>query len=60
LPNAFAAYQKIGFKGIEDEKVKNGIIFIPLKLIIDNNNSCQLLNSADPKDPLLRFKPCRH
>ena len=33
-PNAFAAYQKIGFKGIEEEQVKNGIRFIPMELIL--------------------------
>jgi GNAT superfamily N-acetyltransferase len=34
-PNAFEAYQKIGFKCIEDEKVKNGIRFIPMELILE-------------------------
>jgi GNAT superfamily N-acetyltransferase len=34
-PNAFGAYQKIGFKGIRDEKVVNGIRFIPMELSLD-------------------------
>ncbi|MCD4678027.1 MAG: GNAT family N-acetyltransferase [Desulfobacula sp.] len=34
-PNAFTAYQKIGFKCIGNEKVINGIRFIPLKLTLD-------------------------
>src|SRR6266498_194466 len=49
-PNAFTAYQKIGFKGIEEEKVKNGVRFISMELILDNNDSSQPLNSAAPKD----------
>lgn len=31
-PNAFGAYQKMGFKGSRDEKVVNGIRFIPMEL----------------------------
>jgi GNAT superfamily N-acetyltransferase len=38
-PNAVTAYQKIGFKDIEDEKVVNGIRFIPMELILNNNGS---------------------
>ena len=38
-PNAVTAYQNIGFKDIEDEKVVNGIRFIPMELILNNNGS---------------------
>ncbi len=34
-PNAFSAYEKIGFKKLDDEKTINGIRFIPMELIID-------------------------
>ncbi len=37
-PNASNAYKRFGFKGIEDEKVKNGIRFIPMALILENNH----------------------
>ena len=37
-PNAFTVYQKIGFKGVEDEKVINGIRFIPMELILTENS----------------------
>jgi len=33
-PNAFEAYQKIGFRGTENEKIKHGIRFIPMELIL--------------------------
>jgi GNAT superfamily N-acetyltransferase len=36
-PNAFVAYQKVGFTGIEDEKVKHGIRFIPMELLLAGN-----------------------
>lgn len=48
-PNAFTAYQNIGFKKIEEEKVVNGIRFIPMELILNNHGRSQLINSADPK-----------
>ncbi len=48
-PNAFTAYRRIGFAGIEEEKLKNGIRFIPMELIIENNGGSQPVNSADPK-----------
>lgn len=35
-PNAFTAYQNIGFKKVEDEKVVNGIRFIPMELVLEN------------------------
>jgi len=31
-PNAFDVYQKMGFKGVGDEKIVNGIRFIPMEL----------------------------
>jgi len=31
-PNAVAAYRKIGFKGLDNEKVSNGIRFVPMEL----------------------------
>lgn len=34
-PNAFDAYQKIGFKAIEGENLKNGIRFIPMELMLE-------------------------
>lgn len=33
-PNAVTAYQKIGFKDIEEEKIVNGIRFLPMELEI--------------------------
>lgn len=36
-PNAFAAYQKMGFKNIEGEKVVNGIRFIPMEMEMGGN-----------------------
>lgn len=36
-PNAYNAYQKYGFIATDDEKVKNGIRFIPMALILENN-----------------------
>ncbi len=30
-PNAVKAYRKMGFKGIRDERVVNGICFIPME-----------------------------
>ena len=47
-PNAFAAYERIGFEGIEEEQLKNGIRFIPMELVLDNNGSSHPVNSADP------------
>lgn len=38
-PNAFTAYQKIGFRTVEDEKVVNGIRFIPMELTLENQGS---------------------
>ena len=38
-PNAFAVYEKIGFEGVEDEKVVNGIRFIPMELILNKKLS---------------------
>jgi GNAT superfamily N-acetyltransferase len=38
-PNAFEAYQKMGFKGIGDEKVVNGIRFISMELSLNANGS---------------------
>jgi GNAT superfamily N-acetyltransferase len=34
-PNAFVAYQKMGFRATEDEKVVNGIRFIPMELSLE-------------------------
>ena len=34
-PNAFGAYQKMGFKAMGDEKVVNGIRFIPMELSLE-------------------------
>jgi GNAT superfamily N-acetyltransferase len=34
-PNAFGAYQKIGFQAVEGEKVKNGIRFVPMELMLE-------------------------
>jgi GNAT superfamily N-acetyltransferase len=34
-PNAFDAYQKMGFTGDRDEKVVNGIRFIPMELSLN-------------------------
>jgi ribosomal protein S18 acetylase RimI-like enzyme len=48
-PNAFDAYQNIGFKGGRNEKTVNGIRFIPMELVLDNNVCSQPENSADPK-----------
>ncbi len=48
-PNAFIAYQKIGFVSVENEKIKDGIRFIPMELILDNGSDSQPANSADPK-----------
>jgi GNAT superfamily N-acetyltransferase len=33
-PNAFTAYQALGFTKIEDEKVVNGLRFIPMALVL--------------------------
>jgi GNAT superfamily N-acetyltransferase len=48
-PNAFGAYQKMGFTGDRDEKVVNGIRFIPMVLALENNGGSQSVNPADPK-----------
>jgi GNAT superfamily N-acetyltransferase len=48
-PNAFGAYQKMGFTGVRDEKTVNGIRFIPMVLALENNDSSQPQNSAAPK-----------
>jgi hypothetical protein len=37
-PNAYAAYQKLGFKGESAVKTVNGIRFIPLELAINHNS----------------------
>ena len=46
-PNAFTAYQKIGFKGVEDEKVVNGIRFTPMALIVNKNCGSQQIISQN-------------
>ena len=38
-PNAFPAYKKIGFKGVEVEKVVHEIRFIPMELILDKKGA---------------------
>ena len=48
-PNAFGAYQKMGFKATGDEKVVNGIRFIPMELQLENNGGGQSENPTDPK-----------
>ncbi len=48
-PNAYNAYKKYGFRGIDDEKVKNGIRFIPMALILDNNGGIPEANSTESK-----------
>jgi GNAT superfamily N-acetyltransferase len=40
-PNAIKIYEKIGFKSIEDEKVKNGIRFMPMEFLFENNDGSQ-------------------
>ena len=35
-PNAADAYRRLGFQDIEDEKVVNGIRFIPMELVLNN------------------------
>lgn len=45
-PNAFDAYDNIGFKGSWSEKAVNGIRFIPMVLVIDNNACSQPENST--------------
>ncbi len=37
-PNAYDAYYSIGFKGERTVKTVNGIQFIPMELVFDNNN----------------------
>ena len=48
-PNAFDAYHNIGFIGARNEKIVNGIRFIPMELALDNYGCSQPENSADPK-----------
>ena len=42
--NAVTAYERIGFKAIEKEQVKNGIRFAPMELILDNDRSSHAVN----------------
>ena len=46
-PNAFAAYQRIGFKAIEKEQLQNGMRFIPMELVLDDDKSSHPVNSAN-------------
>jgi GNAT superfamily N-acetyltransferase len=46
-PNAVAAYQKIGFKTVEEEQLQNGMRFVPMELILDNNGGNRRVKSAD-------------
>jgi GNAT superfamily N-acetyltransferase len=46
-PNAVTAYQKIGFKAVEEEQLQNGMRFIPMELILDNNGGNRRVKSAD-------------
>ena len=48
-PNAFISYQKFGFEGVEGEKVVNGIRFIPMEFIIEDNGGSPPANSTGPK-----------
>lgn len=38
-PNAVSAYQKMGFKSVGDEQVKNGICFVPMELQFDDRTA---------------------
>ncbi|KPK36871.1 MAG: hypothetical protein AMJ65_15655 [Phycisphaerae bacterium SG8_4] len=46
-PNAVAAYQKIGFKAVEEEQLQNGMRFVPMELTLENNGSNRRVKSAD-------------